>query len=156
TALQYLMARALDLPDDLAGAVLRFHPRCPCRNEETGRTERIPALLAAFRSIDDDDITAVHRIRLDQPPRWQKAGRHMLGLVHHGGVTLDRVATTLISGEGGETCMAARQCVATGDIERAPIWALGSVGAISFFPVLDGVRRLIILGERGEAGAQAV
>jgi putative DNA primase/helicase len=155
-AVQYLMARALDLPDDLAGAVLRFHPRCPWRNEDTGRTERIPALLAAFRSINDDDITAVHRIRLDQPQRWPKADRRMLGLVHRAAVKLDPVATTLIIGEGVETCMAARQCMVTGDIERAPIWALGSVGAISFFPVLDGVRRLIILGEIGEASAQAV
>jgi hypothetical protein len=155
-AVQYLMARALDLPDDLAGAVLRFHTRCPWRNEETGRTECIPALLAAFRSIDDDDIIAVHRIRLDQPQRWPKADRRMLGLVHRAAVKLDLVATTLIIGEGVETCMAARQCMATGDIERAPIWALGSVGAISFFPVLDGVRRLIILGESGEASAQAV
>src|SRR5262249_24880715 len=64
-AAQYLKARALDLPADLAGTVLRFHPRCPWRNEDTGRTERIPALLAAFRSIDDGQITAIHRIRLD-------------------------------------------------------------------------------------------
>jgi putative DNA primase/helicase len=155
-AVQYLMARALDLPNDLAGAVLRFHPRCPWRNEDAGKTERIPALLAAFRLIESDDITAVHRIRLDQPQRWPKADRRMLGLVHRAAAKLDLVATTLIIGEGVETCMAARQCMATGDIERAPIWALGSVGAISFFPVLDGVRRLIILGESGEASAQAV
>jgi putative DNA primase/helicase len=155
-AVQYLMARALDLADDLAAAVLRFHPRCPWRNEDTGRAERIPALLAAFRSIDDDDITAIHRIHLDQPQRWPKADRRMLGLVHRAAVKLDPVATTLIIGEGVETCMAARQCMATGDIERAPVWALGSVGAISFFPILDGVKRLIILGESGEASAQAV
>jgi len=153
---QYLTARALDLPDDLAGAALRFHPRCPWRNEDTGKTERIPALLAAFESIDTDDITAIHRIRLDQPQRWPKADRRMLGLVHRAAVKLDPVATTLIIGEGVETCMAARQCMATGDLERAPVWALGSVGAISFFPVLDGVKRLIILGESGEASAQAV
>jgi putative DNA primase/helicase len=155
-AVQYLMARALDLPHDLAGAVLRFHPRCPWRNEDAGKTERIPALLAAFRLIESDDITAVHRIRLDQPQRWPKADRRMLGIVHRAAVKLDPVATTLIIGEGVETCMAARQCMATGDIERAPVWVLGSVGAISFFPVLDGVKRLIILGESGEASAQAV
>jgi Toprim domain len=155
-AVQYLMARALDLPNDLAGAVLRFHPRCPWRNEDAGKTERIPALLAAFRLIESDDITAVHRIRLDQPQRWPKADRRMLGIVHRAAVKLDPVATTLIIGEGVETCMAARQCMATGDIERAPVWVLGSVGAISFFPVLDGVKRLIILGESGEASAQAV
>jgi putative DNA primase/helicase len=155
-AVQYLKARALDLPDDLVGAVLRFHPRCPWRNANSGRTERIPALLAAFRSIDDDEITAIHRIRLDQPQRWPKADRRMFGLVHRAAVKLDPVATTLIIGEGVETCMAARQCMGTGDIERAPVWALGSVGAISFFPVLKGVKRLIILGESGEASAQAV
>jgi hypothetical protein len=155
-AVQYLMARALDLPDDLAGAALRFHPRCLWRNENSGRTDRIPALLAAFESIDIDDITAIHRIRLDQPERWPKADRRMLGIVHRAAVKLDPVATTLIIGEGVETCMAARQCMATGDIERAPVWAVGSVGAISFFPVLDGVKRLIILGESGEASAQAV
>jgi putative DNA primase/helicase len=155
-AVQYLMARALDLPDDLAGAVLRFHPRCPWRNEDTGRTERIPALLAAFRWIDDDDITAVHRIRLDQSQHWPKADRRMLGLVHRAAVKLDPVATTLIIGEGVETCIAARQCMATGDIERAPVWAVGGAGAISFFPVLDRVKRLIILGESGEASARAV
>ena len=155
-AVQYLLARALDLPDDLAGAVLRFHPRCPWRNEDTGKNERIAALLAAFRPIDGDDIVALHRIRLDRPQRWPKADRRMLGLVHRAALKLDPVATTLIIGEGVETCMAARQCMATGDIERAPVWALGSVGAISFFPILDGVKRLIILGESGEASAQAV
>jgi hypothetical protein len=156
-AVQYLMTRALGLPDDLAGAVLRFHPRCPWRNEGAGKTERIPALLAAFRPIDGDDITAVHRIRLDQRERWPKADRRMLGLVHRAAVKLDpAAATTLIIGEGVETCMAARQCMASGDIERAPVWALGGVGAISFFPVLDGVKRLIILGESGEASTQAV
>jgi putative DNA primase/helicase len=155
-AVQYLMTRALDLAADLAGAVLRYHPRCPWRNENSGRTERIPALLAAFESIDTNDITAVHRIRLDQPQRWPKADRRMLGVVHRAAVKLDPVATTIMIGEGVETCIAARQCMASGDIERAPVWALGSVGAISFFPTLDGVKRLIILGETGEASAQVV
>jgi putative DNA primase/helicase len=155
-AVHYLKARALDLADNLAGAVLRYHPCCPWRNEDTGRTERIPVLLAAFRSIDDDAITAVHRIRLDQPSRWPKAERRMLGIVHRAAIKFDPAATTLMIGEGVETCMAARQCMATGDIERAPVWALGSVGAISFFPLLDGIKRLIILGETGEASVQAV
>jgi putative DNA primase/helicase len=133
-AAQYLKARALDLPDDLAGDVLRFHPRCPWRNDDAGRTEHIPVMLAAFRSIDDGEITAVHRAAVKFKP----------------------ISNTLMVGEGIETCMAARQIMAAGELERAPVWALGSVGAISFFPVLDGVKRLIILGETGEASAQAV
>jgi putative DNA primase/helicase len=155
-AVQYLKARALDLPDDLAGSVLRFYARCPWRNEDTGKTERIPALLAAFHSIDSDEITAVHRIRLDQPQRWPKADRRMLGIVHRAAVKCDPIATTLMIGEGVETCMAARQLMAAGELERVSVWALGSVGAISFFPVLERVKRLIVLGETGKASAEAI
>jgi putative DNA primase/helicase len=148
---EYLRSRALDLPAELAGSVLRFHPRCPWRNENTGHVERIPALLAVFRSIDDDEITAVHRIRLNQPQRWPKAERKMLGLVHRAAVKLDRDATdTLVIGEGVETGMAAQQ------LGHRPMWALGSVGAISFFPVLEHVKTLIILGEAGKASADAI
>ena len=35
---QYLRSRALVLTDDVASTVLRYHPRCPWRNEDTGRT----------------------------------------------------------------------------------------------------------------------
>ena len=30
------------------------------------------------------------------------------------------------------------------------------IGAISFFPLIDGVKRLVILGEAGEASAKAI
>ena len=40
--------RKLDLPDELAGSILRFHPRCPWRDENSGHTIFIPALIAAF------------------------------------------------------------------------------------------------------------
>jgi putative DNA primase/helicase len=146
----YLRSRMLELPPELAGQVLRFHPRCPWRDENTGTTDRIPALLAAFRSIDDDQITAVHRIRLDQPKRWPKAERRMLGIVHRAAVKLDPInGKTLCIGEGIETSMAARQMGLT------PTWALGSVGAISFFPVIAGVKTLTILGETGNASKEA-
>src|SRR5262249_18059062 len=55
----YLRSRSLELPDDLAYSALRYHPCCPWRDENTGFT-KIPALIAAFRSIDDDVITGVH------------------------------------------------------------------------------------------------
>jgi Toprim domain-containing protein len=146
----YLNSRALDLPDDLAGNVLRFHPRCPWRNENTGRTDRIPVLLAAFRSVDDNAITGVHRIRLDQPQRWPKTERRMLGIVHRAAVKLAPIANgTLAVGEGVETCMAAQQ------LDVKPAWALGSVGAITFFPIIESVRKLIVLRESGEASRKA-
>jgi hypothetical protein len=140
--------RKLDLPDELAGDVLRFHPQCPWRNENTGKTDRVPALIAPFRSIDDNTITAVHRTALLLD--GTKLGRRMIGIVARTAIKLDPVGETLAIGEGVETCMAARQ------LGFKPAWALGSVGAISFFPVLEGVQRLLILGERGGVSARAV
>jgi Toprim domain len=146
----YLASRALVLTDDIASTVLRFHPACPWRDENTGRTVDVPALIAAFRSLDDDSITAIHRIRLDQPERWPKAERRMLGIVHRAAVKLDAAGSTLAVGEGVETCLAARQ------LGQKPAWALGSVGMIAKFPVIEGVERLRILGEAGEASALAI
>ena len=142
--------RKLDLPDDLAGTVLRFHPSCPWRNENTGRTDRVPALIAAFRSIDDNSITtAIHRIALN--PDATKRGRMMLGPVRRAAVKLNGLkGDELVIGEGIETCMAARQL----GLEGA-VWALGSVGAVTFFPLIPGVRRLTLLAETGEASAKA-
>jgi putative DNA primase/helicase len=103
--------RNLYLPADTANTVLRFHPRCPWRNENTGRTDRVPALIAAFRSVDDDKITAIHRIALN--PDGTKIGRRMLGVAHRVAVKLDAViGDELAIGEGIETCMAARQMAA--------------------------------------------
>jgi putative DNA primase/helicase len=145
----YLRHRALDLSHELAGTVLRFHPSCPWRDENTGRTDRVPALIAAFRSIDDGGITGIHRVALTSD--GVKIGRRMLGLVHRAAINFDDITgDTLVIGEGIETCLAGRQ------LGFVPAWALGSVGAISFFPVIDGIRRLVILGERGEASARAI
>ena len=144
----YLNAhRKLELKDDLAG-VLRFHPRCPWRNESSGKTDRIPALIAAFRSVDDGTITAVHRIALNLD--GSKIDRRMLGIVHRTAIMLDPIGTDLAIGEGIETSMAARQ------LGIRPTWALGSTGNISGFPLIDGVVNLTILGERGQASAEAI
>ena len=141
--------RRLDLPDDLAGAALRYHAQCPWRNEDTGSTDYVPALIVPFRAIDTDDITAVHRIALNDD--GSKRGRRMLGIVQRAAVKLDRISVNvLVIGEGVETCMAARQ------LGIKPAWALGSVGAISFFPLIDSVKWLTILGEHDEANARAV
>jgi len=146
---QYLASRLLGLPDNIAGAVLRFHAACPWRDENTGNTIRVPALIAAFRSVDDHNITAVHRIALNCD--GTKLGRRMLGIVHRSAVMLQAPrGDEIVIGEGIETCMAAMQLGFT------PAWALGSVGAISFFPVLEGVKQLTVLGEAGDASARAV
>jgi hypothetical protein len=146
---EYLCSRALKLTDDLAGSVLRFHPRCPWRNENTGQTDFIPCLIAPFRSLDDDEIVAVHRIRVDQPELWPKTSRRMLGPVHRAAIKLGAATDKLSIGEGLETCIAAQQ------LGLGTAWALGSVGAISFFPVIEGVAELTILAEAGEPSNRA-
>ena len=142
--------RRLNLQEELCLLVLRYHQRCPWRNEDTGATDYVPTLLAPFRNIDDDSVTAVQRIALNSD--GTKRGRRMLGIVRRAAIKFDEVGPSgeLVVGEGVETCMAARQ------LRLGPTWALGSVGAISFLPVIDNVRTLTILGEAGEASARAI
>jgi hypothetical protein len=144
----YLNIRKLTLCDELAGGVLGFSPRCPWRNETSGKTDRVPALIAAFRSIDDGTVTAIQRIALDAA--GARIGRRMLGVVHRAAIMLDPIGCELAIGEGVETCMAARQ------LGVGPTWALGSTGGIAGFPVLDGIDRLILLGETDQASADAI
>jgi hypothetical protein len=46
--------------------------------------------------------------------------------------------------------------MAARELGYGPVWALGSAGAISFFPIIDGAKTLIILGERGEVSAGSI
>lgn len=138
---------ALDAP--LAGRVLRFHPHTPWRDENTGKTERVPALIAAFRSIDDDEITAIHRIALN--PDGSKIGKRMLGIVQRAAIKIDAdVSDELAVSEGIENAMTARV------LRIRPVWALGSAGGITKFPVLPGISSLRLIGERCRVNADAV
>jgi putative DNA primase/helicase len=143
----YLWSRALILDDAIAGAVLRYHPACPWRDENTGATVGVPALVAVFRSVDDDAVTAIQRVALTA--EGGKIGRRMLGIVHRAAVKLDQAGDPLHVGEGVETMMAARQ------LGLAPAWALGSAGMVARFPVTSA-GHLRICGERDEASARAV
>jgi hypothetical protein len=143
----------VELPAALAGTVLRYHARCPWRDENTGLTDRIPCLIVPFRSIDDDAITAIHRVRLDRPDLWPKAQRRMRGIVHRAAIKLGSPNGRLSIGEGLETCMAAGQL---NEKQYGTLWAVGSVGMISYFPLIDGVTELVILAETGAASARAI
>jgi putative DNA primase/helicase len=145
---RYLKSRAITLTADVAGTVLRFHPSCPWRDEDSGSTIYLPALIAAFTSIDDGTGTAIQRVALTADAT--KIGRRMLGPVHRSAVKLDAPGDSLAIAEGVETGLAARQ------LGHGPVWALGSVGAIAHFPVLEGVACLRVLGEAGKASADAI
>ncbi len=147
----YLRNRSLDLDDHVAGAVVRFHPRCPWRDEDQDRTIFVPAMVAAMRAIDGDAITGVHRTRLTS--QGTKVDRRMLGIAAGAAVKLDAdadVSMGLAIGEGTETVLAARQ------IGFRPAWALGSAGAIAAFLVLPGVEALTLLAENDPASDRAI
>ena len=146
----YLAARGLALPDEVAGEALRFHPACPWRDEETGETIRVPAMLAVMRDVLTDELRAIHRTRLGEG--GTKLGRRMLGPSGGCAVKLDgddAVTGGLVVGEGIETCLAARQ------LGFAPAWAMGSAGAIGTLPVLPGLEGLTLLAETDDGGANA-
>ena len=94
---RYLTGRGLELGDDLAGEVLRWHPR-------------LRAMVALFRGIRTDRPQALSRTYLDDEGR--KLGRKFLGPVGGAAIKLDadeNVLGGLHIGEGVETCLAARQ-----------------------------------------------
>jgi hypothetical protein len=147
----YLRSRAPDLPADIAGAVLRFHPACPWRDKDAGEMIFVFAMVAIMRSIATDEITAIHRTRLS--PDGAKLDRRMLGVAAGAAIKLDgddAVTRGLAIGEGVETCLSAHQ------LGIRPVWALGSTSNIAAFPVLCGVRCLTILAEHDAASARAV
>ena len=137
---------------DAAAAVLRFHPACTWHVDEEHPEYppgRWPTLLAAFQAMDGDDVVAVHRIRVDQPQFWPKTRRKMLGPVRNAAVKLASVIDILAVAEGVETAIAANM------MGHGPAWALGFAGAIGNFPVLPGVKRLILLAEHNETSRTA-
>jgi putative DNA primase/helicase len=146
---RYLETRDLELPDDIAMRVVRFHPDCPWRDND-GAIVRRPAMLTAFRSIATDDVVAVQRTLLS--PDARKIDRRMLGPVAGAAIKIDpdeNVESGLTICEGFETGLAGHM------LGFRPIWALGSAGAIGAFPVLPGVDALTILAETDDSGANA-
>jgi hypothetical protein len=134
---RYLAGRGLRLDDGIAGDVLRWH-------------YGIGAMLALFRNIETDEPQAISRTFLDGQAR--KIERKFLGPAGGCAIKLDEdaeVTMGLFIGEGGETCLAARQ------IGLRPTWALGSASGISGFPVLSGIDALNLLREHDAANARA-
>jgi putative DNA primase/helicase len=149
--------RHLDLPEDVAGAVVRYHPRCWWSDELTKKPFQARAMVCAMRNIRTDEIVAVQRTRLDLVERegalvGVKRDRRMLGAASGAAIKFDAddaVVGGLVIGEGLETCLTGRF------FGLRPIWALGSAGAIGAFPILPGVECLTILAEHDDANAKA-
>jgi Toprim domain len=121
--------------------VVRFHPRCPYGPGEH------PCIVALLRDVVTSRPCGIHRTLLDSSGR--KLDRKMLGRAKYAAIKLDHAENVTLGlhvGEGLETCLAARLA------GFAPVWALGSAGAIAVFPVLPGIEAITILGEVGDNG----
>lgn len=143
---RYLINRSLALIDTDA---IRYHPRCP------RGADRVPAMVCAMRRISDGELVGVHRTFLAHD--GQKARLHvddpakaMLG--DAGAIMLDPfedVTLGLHISEGIENALATRLN------GWAPVWALGSAGAIERFPVLGGIEALTIMLDADDACRRA-
>ena len=142
----YLASRCLELGDT---SQLRFHPKTPWQPPGEALQYR-PCLLVAYRNLDDDQVTGLSRILLDEPECWPKTQRMMLGVVRRAAAKLVPVKHVLAVAEGVETAIAANM------MGYGPAWALGSAGAVANFPVLPGIERLILLQENNAASRDAV
>ena len=139
----YLNGRRLNLTDEVAGTVIRWHPAGPWGQG------RAPMMIAAMCDVVTGEVRAVHRTAFS--PEGEKIDRKMFGPAAGSAIMLSPASDTVAVGEGIESCLSAAQ------LGYGPgVWAMGSAGAIGRLPVLDGVRRLILLGERDPASANAV
>ena len=133
----YLASRGLEMPEEIAGDVLRWHPA-------TG------AVVALFRNLHTAEPQAITRIYLTREGR--KIDRKFLGPVGGAAIMLDvfeNVTFGLHVGEGVETCLAGRQ------LGFKPAWALGSADAILTLPMLACVDVLTVFAETDKTGANA-
>jgi putative DNA primase/helicase len=138
----YLATRGIRLEEDVAGEAIRFHPALKFDGLLVG------AMVALFRDLRTNTPCGIHRTFIDTT--GQKLGRKMLGRVRDAAIKLDAdeaVTLGLHIGEGIETSLAARLA------GFRPVWALGSVNAISTFLVLPGIEAVTVLGEVGDGGA---
>ena len=149
----YLLSRGLTLValSDV-DRTIRFHPNCP-----RGR-DRQPAMICAMRDVSTDEVVAVHRTFLDVANK--KDGKPMmLGPCAEAAIKLTAhkqtfdfrrcFASRLYVDEGIETGIGALM------LGFAPVWALGSAGAIAAFEPMLAVGELVVLADHDDVGIRA-
>ena len=130
--------RALTLPADIAGSVIRFHGSLYFDAQT-----RLPGMVCLFRLIGTNEPCGILRTFLDRQT-GQKIERRMLGVAKAAAIKLDPdcdAAGCLTIGEGVETTLAGRMA------GLGHTWALGSSGAIRAFPALSRLSELTVLEE---------
>jgi hypothetical protein len=149
----YLAARGLRL-DDPTGRVLRFTAKRGRKSPED-KIEHHPALLAALsdgRSGEQCGIINIY-LKPDGSDRLRdKKGKTATGRAGGAVVMLsafDEPTMGLVLCEGVETGIALFQD------EMRPVWACGAAGTLRKFPVLGGIKALIIGADPDKTGIAA-
>ena len=154
----YLIGRGLYLPDIVVrGDHLRFHPSCAFKLAD-GTTARLPTMVCLLTDVATREPRAIHRTAL-APDGADKAihpgldnAKKMQGPSKGCVIRLcpdDEVTSALGLTEGVENAIAVMCSGWT------PVWAAGSAGLVTDFPVLPGVEALTILADTGRAGEEA-
>jgi len=148
----HLRRRGVALPEEAAGAAIRFHENCPFGNTRT------PAMLCLVRNIITNASQAVHRTALSHDGCKIKInGRDRLSLGPTDGgaikITPDEDVTTCLGiAEGLETTLSFGLFREFG---HSPVWALLSANGIAKFPVLSGIETVWIGVDHDPAGINA-
>ena len=149
-AAMYLARRGVDAGLADAGA-LRAHAAAPAAVYRGFGPHR-PALLAAVRT-DLGKLTAVEVTYLDSEGRRSKSARpprKMVGVLPGGcAVRLARVGEAMVVGEGVPTTLSAMRRFGL------PGWALLSTSNLRRWSAPQGVRRVLIAGDRGVDGERS-
>lgn len=148
----YLRHRGLDLPEEAADEVIRFHPACPFGGQ------RAPAMVCLVRDVVTNEPKAIHRTALTKIGHKVKVnGKDRLALGPIGGgaikLTPDEAVTVCLGiGEGIESTLSLRNMPEFGP---SPVWSLISAGGVENFPILPGIESLWVAVDHDETGIRA-
>jgi hypothetical protein len=148
----YLNRRGLDLPDEAAGAAIRFHPACPFAGERT------PAMICLVRDVVTNEPRAIHRTALTHDGHKAKINgkdRLALGPIAGGAIKVtpdENVMLCLGIGEGIESALSLRNLTEFG---CSPVWSLISASGVETFPILSGIESLWLAVDHDDTGIQA-
>jgi DNA polymerase I-like protein with 3'-5' exonuclease and polymerase domains len=145
----YLTGRHIDVTQLPADVPLRFHPHCMF-----GARQRHPCLLALLRDIETNAPAGILRTALTGDGK--KIDRLSLGRWHAPrAIKLWPAGETLIVGEGLETVLSAATRMTHEDRPLRPAWATVGSARLATLPPILGVKQLIVLADKDDAGCTA-
>ncbi len=148
-AATYLTMRGCDFALAAIGGTLRFHPQCPFGQH------CFPALVALMRNSVTGEPQGIHRTALKDDGAGKRVmpdgmnPKMMMGVASGAAVCLQPGATRMGIAEGIETALSAQK------IFGMPVWAVMSAGGIAQFPIIPGIKELMIFADHDDVGLTA-